>query len=274
MKINPIEHKRIISIKMDAKNYYEYDGLEMDLNSQKVYGLKDGKRYALIGNSTLEYKRERKNKEPKILHTSTSATSDTYLDTNHQLLSYDHLVAIDTNTNYVNGSSVSITAAIHVIPGSRSSNLVHCKYRSLALLELWNVTEKPENFGWWQILQAIQNQPIFLNGKIALVVDSDLGEHLAFNNREKPICMNYYLPENVTIVYASDKGGAAHFSTKMIKFCHDLASHLFKEKNLVMLTKGLHPGIKGLYSHIRQWDTDSNEIRRVIESLINRSAKQ
>jgi 5-methylcytosine-specific restriction protein B len=38
----------------------------------------------------------------------------------------------------------------------------------------------------------------------------------------------------VTIIYGSDRGGGEHLSTKMIKYCHDLASDLYKGQNLVM----------------------------------------
>jgi len=260
MKKNITEHKRTLSIQMDEENYHVFDGLVMDLNSQKIYGLKDGEHFPLLGSSKLEYRRQRKNKLPKILHASSSATTDTYLNSNHQLLSYDHLIAVDTNTNYTNGSSVSITAAFHIMPGSEKSNFICCSAKVIALLEFWNVVEKPENLGWWKILEALQGHPNF-KGKIGLIVDSDLGDHTAFNLREKPIFRDFYLPENVTIIYASDRGGAEHLSTKMISYCHNLASDIFKEENLIMNIKNLYVGLEGVYSHIRQWDPDCDDIR-------------
>jgi hypothetical protein len=233
----------------------------MDFNTQKIMGLKNGEHHPLIADTRLEFKRDRDNKEPKILHTSTSATSDTWFSTNHQLLSYDHLIAIDTNTNQLNGSSVSITAAYHVIPKSRNPENVFCKARVLALIEFWNVVEKPENLGWWQTLQALADHPFEYAGKIGLIVDSDLGNHQAFNDRTLPIFSDFFLPENVTIIYGSDKGGGEHLSTKMIKYCHDLASELYKEQNLVMNTENLNPGLEGFYTHIRQWDEESGDLR-------------
>lgn len=233
----------------------------MDFNTQKVMGLKNGEHHTLIGETRLEFKRDRENKDPKILHASSSATKDAWFSTNHQLLSYDHLIAIDTNTNKVNGSSVSITAAYHLVPKSRNSDGVICRSRIIAMIECWNVTVKPENLGWWQILQALEDHPLEYAGKIGLIVDSDLGNHQAFNARTIPIIAGYYLPSNVTIIYGSDKGGGEHLSTKMIKYCHDLASDLYKRKNLTMIIKDLHQGLDGLYSHIRQWDTESKELR-------------
>lgn len=253
--------QRSFAIHMDARNYYEFEALVMDFNTQKIMGLKDGEHHPLIGETRLEFKRDRDNREPKILHTSTSATSDAWFSTNHQLLSYDHLIAIDTNTNQVHGSSVSITAAYHLIPVSQNPPKAFCRARVLALIEFWNVVEKPENLGWWQILQALAVHPLEYAGKIGLIVDSDLGNHQAFNDRTLPIFSDYYLPDNVTIIYGSDKGGAEHLSTKMIKYCHDLAADMYKGQNLVMNIAGLNPVLEGFYTHIRQWNTEASDLR-------------
>jgi hypothetical protein len=265
MNIN--RKKRTITIHMDPKNYFEFDGLAMDFDSQTIVGIRDGKNFPLIGDTKLEFTRERENnKSPKKLHTSTSPNEKAWFSTNHQLLAYDHLIAIDTNTNQVNGSTVSITAAYHIFPEKLEQGHAQCRAAVIMLLELWNVVEKPENMGWYQVLNAINEHTIEFAGKIGLIVDSDLGNHQAFNTREKPILGDYYLPENVNIIYGSDKGGAEHLSTKMIKYCHDLASDLYKSQNLLLNTAGLHKGVEGLYTHIRQWDTESTGLRPFAKS--------
>lgn len=257
VKKQPAELKRFVSLQMDIKNLQELEGFVLDFNSQKILGLKDGQPHPLIGSAQLEFKRERKNKEAKMLHSSSSAGAESYFSANHQLFTYDHIIAVDTNTNYVCGSSVSITAAYHFIPKYITSNSLSGCGSILALLEHWNVVEKPENLGWWQILQALRESIDFFKGKIALIVDSDLGEHQAFNSREKPIYKDFYLPKDVTIIYASDVGSFEHLSTKMIKYCHDIASELYKNENLLINIKDLRPGIEGQFSHFRQWDADS-----------------
>jgi hypothetical protein len=98
-------------------------------------------------------------------------------------------------------------------------------------------------------------------GKIGLIVDSDLGNHQAFNNREIPIFDDFYLPENVTIIYASDKGGTEYLSTKMIKYCHDLATGLYKKENLLLNVKDLNRGDEINFTLYRQWDTENIELR-------------
>lgn len=219
----------------------------------------------------MSYKRKRQNKHPKILHESISPTGDSWFGSNHQLLAYDHLIAVDTNTHHLNGSSVSITAAFHLIPSDVEVTHVNAWTRILALVEFWNVIGKPENLGWSQILRAISSYPDLFRGNIGLIVDSDLSEHQAYNNQDKPIYGDYYLPKNVTLIYGSDKGGPEHLSTKMIRYCHNLASDLYKTKNLLLNTKNIHSGIEGMYSHIRQWDVENTDFRPFYDSIITGS---
>ncbi len=249
-------------IHLDPRNAIEFDGVVMDFNNQKILGVKNGVHYPLIGETRIEYKRKRDNKEPKILHASSSVDGNAWLSANRQLMGYEHLIAVDTNTKTVNGSKVSITAAYHVIPQASGVEYAYCKARVLALIECWNVEVPPENLGWWQILNAISEYPGFFSGQIGLIVDSDLGNHEAFNKRTLPIVGDYYLPENVAIIYGSDQGGAEHLSTKMIKYCDALASDLMKNQNLTVNIENLHKGINGLYSHIRQWNPEKIQIRR------------
>lgn len=259
-KIQP----RSLTINMDSKNLLVFDGLVFDMNSQKIMGIKNNETFPLIGKSKLRCNRERdnpKNGGKKVQHESISPNDTTWFNSNSQLLSYDHLIAVDTNTNQFNGSNVSVTAAYHIMPLIFNSEAAYCNARVLALIETWNVRVKPENLGWWQILQALDNNTEKLIGNIGLVVDSDFDNHDGFNSRKKPIVLDYFLPENVTLIYGSDKGGAEHLSTMLIKYCHNLAADLLKNENLVMNIKNLHAGLPDLYSHFRQWNTDNMNLR-------------
>lgn len=265
MKQFDLRKKRTLVLELDPRNYDEFHGMLFNLNTQTIHGVRNGNIHPLVGKAKLQYQREREKGFPKVLHRSTSSTSDTFIDSNHQLFAYDHLIAIDTNTHSLDGLDVSITAAFHLKPESRGSKQVTCSAAILAVLEMWNVKEKPENLGWWQLLQSLRYRPDFF-GTIGLVVDSDLGNHDLFNSREKPIYDNYYLPDNVTLIYASDKGGPEHLSTRLIKYCHDLASDFYIPHKLIMQAKGIFPGIPGLFSHFRQWHIHNEEVRQFLDS--------
>lgn len=258
MKKTKHQHQRSISISLNPVNFQVFDGLALDFDQQQLFGVKNGMLYPLVGQSKLQFKRKRQNGGDKILHESISADGKVHLNSNDPLLTYNHVIAVDTNTRTIQGSKVSVTAAIHLVPTGEQDGFMSASTTLLSVFEAWNVIEKPENHGWWQVLGAVSKQADFYPGKIALVVDSDLGEHELFNSREKPIFIDYYLPENVTIVYGSDKGGPEHLTTNLIKYCHDTADTVFKRQNVLIDTEGLVPGDGCLFSHFRQWnDLDS-----------------
>ena len=74
----------------------------------------------------------------------------------------------------------------------------------------------------------------------------------------------------MTIIYGSDRGGSEDLSTRMIKYCHDLASDLYKGQNLVMDTRNLSVGLEGFYTHIRQWDTEETDLRPFCETSLEK----
>lgn len=255
------EHKRSLVIHLDPRNIYEFEALQFDLEAQKLMGLKDGVAHPLLGKSKLEYRRTRSNKEPKVLHASGSPTGDVWFSANHQLLSYDHLIAVDTNTYQLGGSKVSITAAYHVIPGKKNKKGAQLFIAALALVEFWNVSNKPENFGWLQVLLALYEEPERFDGNIGLIVDSDLGNHSAFNCRELPIFDEFYLPENVSLIHATDSGAPEILASNLIRRCHKLAENLYKRENLLLRVDGLYRYEKSYCTHFRQWDMDSSDLQ-------------
>lgn len=253
MKKTKQQHQRSISISLNPVNLQVFDGIAFDFPQQKLFGVKNGELYPLIGQSKLQFKRKKLNAAEKILHESISADGATYFNSNDPLMTYNHVIAVDTNTRNIQGSTVSVTAAFHLVPAGKGDGYISAFSTLLSVFEVWNVVEKPENHGWWQVLNAVSKQADLYPGKIALVVDSDLGEHDSFNSREKPIFLDYYLPENVTIVYGSDKGGPEHLTTKLIKYCHNTADTVFKGQHVLMDIYELVPGDGGLFTYFRQW---------------------
>jgi hypothetical protein len=264
MAKNTREYARSFSIHLDPRNLYEFEGFRFDFNSQRIMGVKNEEAFPLIGQTSLECNRDRKKGGKKVLHKSISPGGEARFNSNLQLLDYNHLIAVDTNTHQYQGASVSVTAAFHIIPEDVTSEQALCKCRVLALFEMWNVACKPENLGWWQVLQAIEKSPMGFEGTIGFIVDSDLGNHEKFNAKDEPIVGKYFLPENVRLIYGSDKGGHEHLSTKMIKYCHDLASDLYREESLLLNPNGLIKSLSELYSHARQWDTEARDLRSFI----------
>ncbi len=262
---------RTLVIEFDASKAEEFadlQGIAIDKVTGEVLGVYGDQLQAIPGKTKLRVQRKRTDKHPKVLHESESPTGTSYLNANHQLYEYDHLIAIDTNTkNYNERCSVSVTAALHLIPGSSDANMFCATYSLLFLFECWNVKEKPENLGWWHVINAVKGAEEQFSGKIGLVVDSDYGNLSQYNAREKPFYEDFYLPERMTFTYASDQGGADLLSTKMINYCDTVAKQLVREENLLLNTSELVKSGCDNYTHLRAWDTESKDILQFIDTF-------
>lgn len=149
---------------------------------------------------------------------------------------FKHLVAIDTNTTIINGSSfekpvsVSVGVAILlVVEESEAARLEMINRPFLASLD----SVKPENENWVQLIQLLVKSCACEDPRlVGIVVDSDLGNLDDFNNRTKPLFNNFYLPEGYELIFASDKVNDTIFN-EMIHRCHLQAKKLidsFRQK--------------------------------------------
>ncbi len=127
MKKTKQQYQRSISISLNPVNFQVFDGFAFDLGQQQLFGVKNGTQYQLIGQSKLQYKRKKQNGGDKILHESISANGKVHLNSNDPLLTYNHVIAVDTNTRTMQDSTVSVTAAIHSFLLGRKVN--QCPHR-------------------------------------------------------------------------------------------------------------------------------------------------
>ena len=125
---------------------------------------------------------------------------------------YDFICAVDTNTKIIGGRRISVVGVATM------------KWFSLptagGLKEGWKYdvpfcreyvglkTEKPENFGWMVALEVLMGRgAILASTRVGMVVDSDLGNLKAFNERTMPVDLGQLLPPNVQLIYASADTG-------------------------------------------------------------------
>lgn len=79
------------------------------------------------------------------------------------------------------------------------------RYKALFCLEYINIKSKVENFGWLAALERLMKVGCMRDSRrIALIVDSDLSQIAAYNQKKIAVDGGNYLPEGVTLVYASD----------------------------------------------------------------------
>lgn len=201
-------------LELDPRNYYESDGfaIGLDYSMCRIVG---GKRVPLIGEPIFSHTYAR-TKNNKVLVQGKSF-GDHVLHPDSILSSYDHLFFVDTNTRYIEGTDVNVTASIHAYVTNEKEGKV-IRYAPLALLEFWGVNVPPERLGWHAVLTAIEANNELVGARNALIVDSEMSLLASFNERKMPILNDYYLPEKFELKYASADIGAS-IANKFIKAC-------------------------------------------------------
>ncbi len=124
---------------------------------------------------------------------------------------FDQVWAIDTNKKDL-FSRVANISAITVC--STDGHEVH--YPVLAIV-FGETTIHPETFGWRKFIEFVLNLNAYDPAhKYALIVDSELGNINAYNQKRMPICGNFYLPDNFQIIYATADAGKESIFNKLI----------------------------------------------------------
>ena len=138
---------------------------------------------------------------------------------------YDLIVAIDTNTATIAGTTYHVGFCIQPVLCFKHKNLIDvCPLKEPNLLLVGEET-KPENRNIQHLIQFLQTRDYskhntsFDKLRIGIITDSDLGTIPSINKREAPLIDDFYLPENVQLIYASD-AVADTLMNDLIKWCH------------------------------------------------------
>lgn len=142
------------------------------------------------------------------------------------LLKYDHLFAVDTNTRTIRDHRVSVSSFAFCRPFVTTTGQRGFAAYANPSYEFWNASSKPEPIGWRVLIDRIQNDRRFENGRVGVIVDSELGALQAINNRERPIVESYYLPQRYELVYASTDSGKECVANKMISACDHVSGQI------------------------------------------------
>ena len=83
---------------------------------------------------------------------------------------------------------------------------------------------------WLMLAHLWKNHPHLLQGKLAIITDTELGKVRAWNDRTEPFYDGHRLPEGVDIFYASADVGSEEFLTnKLMKTCDSLSTRKLRE---------------------------------------------
>lgn len=256
---------RIVNFDLDPVNAAYFDGLTIS-GDGRVQGLKWGKQWPLIGKNSLIYSYKRESGKQKVLTKGPIVNEFCYINPSLPITNFQHVFAIDTNTSSIGEDGISVSAITYCCFGEkRSDSVPMCMPFILGWFEFRNLTEKPENFAWMELVKLIGRSSDFKDGSIGLVVDSDLGNHDLFNKRELPICEDFYLPERVELIYGSADAGAESLVNKLIRFSDKRVKFLmdYIKQNDNFGDCGAEEGKP--YTHYRHfepnWDDPDNRLK-------------
>ena len=142
---------------------------------------------------------------------------------------FDYLFAVDTNTFNKNGKRTSFSVSCFFPkPLSMYKNIFHpLPFIGFMITEV-KPKVNPERIGWYLLMGCIVNNRAYdLRRRIGVIVDSELDSLKRINNREEPYYLNYYLPQNIKLLYASDKGKDYLMNT-MLSSCHKAANQIIQ----------------------------------------------
>lgn len=143
---------------------------------------------------------------------------------------FDYYLAVDTNSKTIQGQFISAVGIVRIVPQNipRTKKLeTFWKIEAPFALEFTAAKGKPENLGWLASLEQLYLRKFITGqGKITLIVDSDLGNLGDYNKRAKPIFADALLPLNVTLIYASSDTGRDSLVNQALSVADSIATQI------------------------------------------------
>ena len=180
--------------------------------------------------STVSYERIQKNN--KIL---CAIDNPKFSNINEELVkNFNFIYAVDTNTKNINNSKISVGILSKVIEKTfieGGVSLVTQIFKNYYYENYDDKIEIEKNTWVFACKDILLNTAIYNNPKIALIVDSDLGNLTKITNREIPIVDDFYLPDNIMLVYGSADAGIESIPNYLIRECDRAATKMLVQKN-------------------------------------------
>ena len=176
---------------------------------------------------------EREGKSPKIVRQLVNESGGT-IKLGPETPYFDRYLAIDTSYKAWNNYFICTTAGIavqqtidHTKDLEKGDGLdIHAFPRLSFLCKPGN---NPERYGWMKVINALVTSEDFKRDfKYAIIVDSELGILPKINAREEPIIGDYFLPANISLIYASADTGQEYFWNQLIKWADRAAANSLK----------------------------------------------
>lgn len=185
-----------------------------------------------VGNTYSEISYERA-KGPKVLSRVPQGGEFLTFSTDQALTkNYDFLCAVDTNTRQRDGKTLCVTGIITVsntkVPG-REGLHGFWKFDMPYCLVFTQPQAKPEAIGWIAAWETLRRYGKFTDAmRVGIIVDSDLNNISAFNQRNKPVFGSTFLPQNAQLVYATSDSGMENVVNKALATADSVSTQTFR----------------------------------------------
>lgn len=236
---NQVRQKRFTLVEMDFGQKVIVHELQVNFTTSEVYLI--GQIHSALvlapqlltpSRSTLTTYYPRKGKK-KVLHAYFQGAGHPFLNIDRVLESYDRVYCMDTNTaTNRNGETVAVTTALAAKSKRIGDIAVHVESdHTIQVVAHAPPPGNPELHGIWLVLESLyKDHPELLEGRIAIITDTELGKIKAWNERTEPFYAGHKLPDGVDIFYATADAGSEEFMPNLlIRTCDSLSTQKLRE---------------------------------------------
>jgi hypothetical protein len=145
---------------------------------------------------------------------------------------FDLIIATDTNTKDIGSEAISVTGVISCVVRSTpepNRYLVDFPEHGIILFRNCPSNLPSEKYGWIMIIKKVNSNPQNKLKRLAIVTDHDLDNHQLYNNKQIPIFRNFYLPDNIKLMYGRGDGSTENLLNDVVKKCDKKATEALRE---------------------------------------------
>jgi hypothetical protein len=165
-------------------------------------------------------------KGPKIVHRLPLLPQRLARDPNVALTTYTWVLTVDTNQHRTSPDTPAFAGLSWTKVARNGPGEFAIRFFRESVVELHELTERPERVGWAVAIKSVVNLPIDVT--VALIVDSELSRHDAISRRVEPVMADLYLPNQFTLVYASADVRNGYIANDLLKRCDRNAHEVAK----------------------------------------------
>ena len=203
-----------VTIREDTNIVWNEEKKQLELRNSE--GELSDKNLVSIGHA---YSRE--GKPPKVLRQAEYLKGLLHLHPKN--ITTDGYIAIDTSYELF-GEKYLCATSCHCIEGNVPKDGNYMKGDSIDILQvprlifLAKLGTNPERYGWKRCIEAFIKSPSYRSDKTySVIVDSDLPDIPKINSLDMEILDDFYLPEGISLQYASADAGNENLQNKLFR---------------------------------------------------------